>query len=175
MNEGLVEDSCRDLDAKNQYQLNPQLLPQEGLPPLSRQRNIPNSAEKMIIADEVATQLQLALRPILEELHVMQNSSTQYKYQVPNVSSNALDLTFKRNKAFKQILDARATVFDGSSRLQYLDWKEALQREVLGLNLTAYQWMDLLQVRTTNAAFDVIQPARILQRETSPEQALELR
>ena len=35
INEGLMEDSCQDLDAKNQYQWNSQRLPQEGLPPLN--------------------------------------------------------------------------------------------------------------------------------------------
>ena len=71
-------------------------------------------------------------------------------------------------------MTARSTIYDGSSRLRYLDWKEALHREVQGLTLTASQWLDLLQVRTEKAANDAIQPARVLQRETSPEQALNM-
>ena len=86
----------------------------------------------------------------------------------------ALNQNYKRSKAFKEILTARSTIYDWSSRLRYLDWKEALHREVQGLTLTASQWLDLLQVRTERAVNDAIQPARVLQRETSPEQALNM-
>ena len=82
------------------------------------------------------------------------------------------DQSLKANKAFKLILAAKAEPFDGSDCTQYQDWKDSLEREVHGLHLTPAQWMDLLHVRTTKDANAAIQPARILQRETSPREAL---
>ena len=55
---------------------------------------------------------------------------------------------------------------------QYRDWKESFEREVYGLHLNPSQWMDLLHARTTKDANAAIQPARLLQRETSPGEAL---
>ena len=84
------------------------------------------------------------------------------------------DRSLKANKAFKLILAAKANLFDGSDRGQYQEWKEALEREVYGLSLTPAQWMDLIHARTTKEANAAIQPARLLQRETSPEEALDI-
>ena len=84
------------------------------------------------------------------------------------------DLSLKANKAFKLILAAKANLYDGLDSNQYRDWKDALEREVHGLTLTPAQWMDLLHVRTTKDANAAIQPARLLQRETSPEEALKI-
>ena len=83
------------------------------------------------------------------------------------------DHQFKLNKAFKHILGAPATQFEGSNKIEYKPWKEALHREVDGLDLSAHQWLDLLRVRTTGDAQAALKPSMIIQQELSAEDALD--
>lgn len=88
--------------------------------------------------------------------------------QRPIISNTHADLLrIKVNKDFKQTLAAPATNFDGKSSLKYMPWKEALQREVEGLDLDAYQWLDLLRVRTSGKARTALQPTIIIQQDSS--------
>ena len=92
----------------------------------------------------------------------------------PNLSMNSdvRDHTLKCNKVFKQILAARATTFDGKNCLEYKPWKDSLIREVKGLKPDAAQWLDLLEIRTTGTANQLIKDLRVLHLESSPEHAL---
>ena len=78
----------------------------------------------------------------------------------------------KRNKAFKVLLIAPATKFDGPSRLKFKPWREALNREVKILDLEADQLVDLLQARTSGQAHTALQPSLIIQLESTAEDAL---
>ena len=162
--------------------------------PATREQNIQptqQSAGINTIAEEIAIQLQTALRPLVGAIGVLQRDNVRNRRQdtiagnahppihsshdIPVPSTHdwrSNDQSLKANKAFKLILAAKAEQFDGSDRGQYRDWKESLEREVYGLNLTPAQWMDLLHARTTKDANAAIQPARLLQRETSPGEAL---
>ena len=66
-------------------------------------------------------------------------------------------MKLKRNKAFKQILNSQAEQFDGKNVMGYKPWKDALNREIDGLDLDANQKMDLLLMRTTGIAKDFVQ------------------
>ena len=57
--------------------------------------------------------------------------------------------------------------------MEYRLWKKALEHEVLDLHLTATQWLQLLDKRTTGIPNGLIKQTRIIQLETSPEQALQ--
>ena len=78
----------------------------------------------------------------------------------------------KQNKAFRQILGAAATKYTGENKMEYKPWKEALERETQGLQLDAYQKLDLLKARTAGEAHDAIQPSLLVQQESSPDRAL---
>ena len=56
--------------------------------------------------------------------------------------------------------------------MEYKPWKVALEREIQGLQLDAYQKFDLLRARTAGEANDTIQPLLLVQQESSPERAL---
>ena len=90
----------------------------------------------------------------------------------PQQSNESTTDPLKRNKAFKQILTSKATQFDGTNCLDYKPWKDALLREVAGLDPNAAQWLDLLEVRTTGTANRLIKDLRVIHLEASPEQAL---
>ena len=79
-------------------------------------------------------------------------------------NDQAADFQMKKNNAFKQILGAHAIKFEGLSKTEYKPWKEALQRGVIGLDLDAHQWPDLLRVRTSGEA---LQPTVVIQQESS--------
>ena len=89
-----------------------------------------------------------------------------YLQQSPYVDS------LKRNKAFHQLLSAPAQKFDGSNRLKYKAWKDALNRDAKDLHLNAAHWLELLHARTSKEANDALQPALIIQQETSAENAV---
>ena len=78
-------------------------------------------------------------------------------------------------KTFKQIRDRpNAEKYEGkSSRVLYSLWKDAVEREVMDLELDSSQWLDLLKARTKGEAHQVVQEAAYLSLETSPEKALE--
>ena len=88
------------------------------------------------------------------------------------MDSDVHDHTLKRNKVFKQILAARATTFDGKNCLEYKPWKDSLVREVKGLKPDAAQWLDLLEIRTTGTANQLIKDLRVLHLESSTEHSL---
>ena len=112
-----------------------------------------------------ATQAQGSYRTDrLEEGSVHSSHSAQ--------SIQELDYKMKVNKAFKSVLTAPAVKFDGHNKLAYTPWKDALMREVEGLELTDAQWLDLLYARTSNGALDALQPAMIIQQECSAREAL---
>ena len=64
-------------------------------------------------------------------------------------SAISADHQMKINKAFKQLLASRATIFDGKDCTKYKPWKEAISREVEGMQLSHGQWLDLLRARTS--------------------------
>ena len=72
------------------------------------------------------------------------------------------DAQMKQNKAFKQLLGAPATKLDGSNRLKLKPWREALNREVKGLDLEADHWLDLLQTRTSGQDHTALQHTLII-------------
>mgnify|MGYP007092501860 CR=1 FL=1 len=54
----------------------------------------------------------------------------------------------------------RAIKFDGTQAIAFMRWKQAIQREVQGLNLLPGEWLELLSIRTTGKAKKVVQQAR---------------
>ena len=72
------------------------------------------------------------------------------------------DRQMKINKAFKQQLASRATVFDGSDCTKYKPWKDAIFREVEGMQLSHAQWLDLLRARTSGGALRALHPSSII-------------
>jgi hypothetical protein len=66
-----------------------------------------------------------------------------------------------------------ANVFDGTNPMEYEMWKEALHREVAGLGLDAYHWLQILQIRTTGEAQEIVKSKTVIQREVGSEEALE--
>ena len=88
-------------------------------------------------------------------------------------SGRKSDFKLKRNRAFKDILASPVLKYDGKNRLGFRPWMDALRRETADLDLEASQWLDLLEVRTSGTALDLVQSARLIQFETSPQQALE--
>ena len=57
--------------------------------------------------------------------------------------------------------------------MEYKPWKEALLREVSGLDLDASQWLELLNKRTSGDANQLMKDLRVLELESSPEHALQ--
>ena len=55
----------------------------------------------------------------------------------------------------------------------YKSWKDALNREIDGLDLNVNQIMDLLLMRTTGIAKEFVQHSRDLYLQDEPEQALQ--
>ena len=46
--------------------------------------------------------------------------------------------------------------FDGKDAAPYHSWKAALELEVTGLDLTSAEWLELVTLRTTGDALDVV-------------------
>ena len=78
----------------------------------------------------------------------------------------------RTNKAFTSILTTASTKFDGENLLRYKPWRDALVREMEGLQLTDAQWLDLLRARTSGGALDALEPSGIIQQEYSAAEAL---
>ena len=107
--------------------------------------------------------------PRSQRLYPQSSSRERFAYPPSQPEpSNHPNISLKRYKAFKILLEDTSNTFDGRDSLKFLDWKEKLQREAEDLDLTAAQWIDLIRTRTTEEANEVIQPAFLLQRETSP-------
>ena len=87
---------------------------------------------------------------------------------------NPQQLRWKQEKAFQHRLTAKGIKYDGSSRVNYRPWKETLEREVQGLQLETFQWLDLLEARTDGISLDAIKENRIMAIENSPEYALKV-
>ena len=58
--------------------------------------------------------------------------------------------------------------------MDYKPWIEALEREVRGLNLDDFQWLELLEARTEGEALQLIKENRIMTIEDSPEHSLRI-
>ena len=57
--------------------------------------------------------------------------------------------------------------------MEYKPWREAIEREVDGLDLDSNQWMDLLLKRTSEIAREFIQHSRDAHLQENPKQALQ--
>ena len=90
----------------------------------------------------------------------------------PTEDQNDAPLThtwnLKRDKAFKQILSAHVTPYDGSDCMEYRPWKTALEQKVHDLHLTATQWLQLLEKRTSGKVNVLVKQTRVIQLESSP-------
>lgn len=99
------------------------------------------------------------------------NSSVSPTRQTAPSSQNTRAIS--RDKSLKTILSAQVTKYDGLDCMEYRPWKTDLEREVQDLQLTASQWLQLLDKRTTGIPNGLIKQTRKLQVECSPEIALE--
>ena len=92
------------------------------------------------------------------------HASPQPGFQQWNLQSQHVhnDTQSKRNKNFKQILASPGQTFNGEKPMEYKPWKDALQREVEGLAPTAAQWFDILQIRTSGEAYEMVQTTRVM-------------
>ena len=81
----------------------------------------------------------------------------------------------QRSKAFRQALDIKnPEYFDGSSKMKYLPWKIALQKEVSHFGIDSTQWLELIKIRTRSDAREVVDKACGPLLETSPDRTLDL-
>ena len=55
--------------------------------------------------------------------------------------------------------NVRALKFDGKDATIYHGWKNALSMEVAGLDVTAGEWLEILSIRTSHVALDVVKCA----------------
>ena len=55
--------------------------------------------------------------------------------------------------------DLRAWKFDGKDAASYHGWKNALELQVSGLNLTPGEWLELLGLRTSGPILDIVKRA----------------
>ena len=72
------------------------------------------------------------------------------------------DPVYKRNKAFREIKQVRAKMFDGSDTSEYKKWKETLKQDVDDLDLTPAQWLELMEARTQGTPLKLIKAKAIL-------------
>merc|ERR1711989_198085 len=63
--------------------------------------------------------------------------------------------------------------FDGKESLECLPWKRSLEIETEYLQLTATQWLQLLDARTEEEPNAILKRLRIVQIESDPEDALD--
>ena len=109
------------------------------------------------------------------------HQSHQYASQSPHTSprgfasASSYDATdpIRISKAFGRIMASPAKKFDGKEAQEYKPWKDALHREVAGVELTPSQWMDLVEKRTSGDAYAVVQHTRVIYLETDPTFALQ--
>ena len=92
-----------------------------------------------------------------------ENKSTSIPQFEPGRKS---DFKLKRNRAFKDILASPVLKYDGTNRLGFRPWIDALKRETADLGLEASKWLDLLEVRTSGTVNDLAQIARLILFET---------
>ena len=50
----------------------------------------------------------------------------------------------------------RAIKFDGKDKASYSPWKTALELEIEGLVLSAAEWLEILQLRTSEVALRIV-------------------
>ena len=77
-----------------------------------------------------------------------------------------------RGKALNRLLSNKSNIFDGSNPVEFLPWKDSINREVEDLDLSASQLLQLLHARTSGIARVIIEQVKVIQIEASPERAL---
>ena len=87
-------------------------------------------------------------------------------------SNESQDFRLSVGKAFRSILNAPSLKFDGEESLEYLPWKRSLEIETEDLQLTATQWLQLLDARTEGEPNAILKRLRIVQIESDPNNAL---
>ena len=96
----------------------------------------------------------------------------------PDVSHHSesadLNLAANRQLAWAQIkADTRAEKFDGRDAAFFRSWRKALEAEVLELNPPPESWLQMLDLRTTGEAKEMVKSVKEMAIENSQE-ALDL-
>merc|ERR1712240_88948 len=120
-------------------------------------------------------------RNTLQESHPQQSplNSNRQPSRNPLPSINAYDFhefqsyRLSVEKAFRNLLNASSLKFDGKESLEYLPWKRSLKIETEYLQLTATQWLQLLDARTEGEPNAILKRLRIVQIGSDPEHALD--
>ena len=97
--------------------------------------------------------------------HLPHNSSVEV------INQNA-KLANDRSKALNRLLSNTSNIFNGNNPVEFLPWKESINREVEDLDLSASQLLQLLHARTSGIARVIIEQVKVIQIEVSPEEAL---
>jgi hypothetical protein len=110
------------------------------------------------------------------------NRNNDYKEHNDNRSDNGSNHNsipgvdgeqWRKQKAFKQILSSQAARFNGSDPTEYTTWKDSLHEDVQALDITATQWLQLLEARTGGFVRDIVARHSVIKKELGPTEALE--
>merc|ERR1712148_155379 len=90
------------------------------------------------------------------------------------VQDHHVTTRLNQDKAFKNLLNATTSKFNGKDVLEYAPWKRALNTEIEHLQLTPTQKLKLLEARTELEPHQILKELRFVHIEMGPDMALQM-